>query len=71
MKSTTAFGLGIAVGYWLYRDRYDIRAYKKRIEELEKENHALQNTTGVYSLANWIAQKENGMASDTILRNKN
>lgn len=41
MKSRTVFALGIAFGYLICRERYDIRNYKKQIKELEKDKEVL------------------------------
>lgn len=48
MKPTTAFGLGIAFGYLMYRDREDIRAYKKQIKELEEKSEELKKERDMY-----------------------
>ena len=35
-------GVGIAIGYRLHKDSLTIRAYKKRVKELEKESTELR-----------------------------
>lgn len=61
MKSRTIFALGIAFGYLIYRERYDIRDYKKRIEELEKENKDLK--------ISFLDQQINYITNDIIQKN--